>query len=76
MAQDLESDGNSPLWEGEGCTDVHATDAPCCENANFPWFCREFDQAIVTDNIELRVCLDDDRSNEDIEFDLLKLYIQ
>ena len=22
----------SPVWEGEGCTDVHPTDAACCEN--------------------------------------------
>ena len=64
---------NSPLWEGEGCIDV---DAPCCENPNLPWFCREFDQPIVTDNIEVRICTDQHRDDESIEFDLLKLYIQ
>ena len=45
---------SSPVWEGEGCTDVHPTDAACCENPNLPWFCREFDQPIVTDNCEHR----------------------
>ena len=73
---EVAEDNDSPLWEGEGCDDVHADDAPCCENPNLPWFCREFDQSIVTDNIEVRVCTDEVRSNEDIEFDLLKLYTQ
>ena len=27
-------DNNSPLWDGEGCSDVFANDAPCCENPN------------------------------------------
>ena len=65
-----------PLWEGEGCTDYVPSDGSCCENSNFPWFCREFDQRIVTDNIEVRVCTDELRINEDIDFELLKLYIQ
>ena len=69
-------DTNSPLWEGEGCSTIHAGDAPCCENPNLPWFCREFDQPIVTDNIEVRMCRDGDRNNENIFFDLLKMYIQ
>ena len=67
---------SSPLWEGEGCTDHVATDAPCCENPNLPWFYREFDQPIVTEDIEVRVCTDQNRGNEDFEFDVLKLYIQ
>ena len=73
---EVAQNNNSPLWEGEGCTDRFATDAPCCENPNLPWFCREFDQPIVTDNIEVRICTDQYRSDERIEFDLLKLYIQ
>lgn len=67
---------NSPLWDGIGCADVTDQDAACCDNPNLPWFCRDFDEPIVTDNIEVRVCTDEARSNEDIEFDLLKLYIQ
>ena len=62
-------DNNSLLWDGEGCSDVFA-------NSNLPWFCREFDQPIVTDNIEVRVCTDEIIGNEDIYFDLLKIYIQ
>ena len=49
-------DNNSPLWEGEGCSNVYPTDAACCENPNLPWFCGEFDQPIVTDSVEVRVC--------------------
>ena len=73
---EVAQNSNSPLWDGEGCGDVYASDSPCCVNPNFPWFCREFDQPIVTDNIEVRLCTDEDRSNEDVQFDLLKLYIQ
>ena len=47
--------GTTPLWEGEGCTAAFASNAPCCENPNLPWFCREFDQPIVTDNIDRRL---------------------
>ena len=73
---EVAQNNSSPLWEGEGCTDGVATDAPCCENPNLPWFCREFDQPIVTEDIEVRVCTDQNRGNEDVEFDVLKLYIQ
>ena len=73
---EVAEDNNSPLWEGQGCDATHTQDAPCCENPNLPWFCREFDQVIVTDNIEMRVCTDEDRVNEEIYFDLLRMYIQ
>lgn len=62
---------NQPLWDGQGCTDV-----ACCQNPNLPWFCREFNEAVTTDNIEVRLCVDEERPNEDIEFDSIELYIQ
>ena len=64
---------NDRLWDGQGCT---GTDVACCEKSNLPWFCREFNQAVRTDNIEVRLCLDEGRSNEDIEFESIQLYIQ
>ena len=73
-AEKVRFSGTTPLWDGEGCDSP--SEAACCANPNLPWFCREFDQPIVTDDVEVRVCRDEERSNEDIEFDLLKLYIQ
>ena len=70
---EVAADSNQLLWDGQGCT---GTDVACCQNPNLPWFCREFDQAVTTDDIEVRLCLDEDRSNEDIEFESIELYIQ
>ena len=70
---EVAANSSTILWDGQGCT---GTDVACCQNPNLPWFCREFDQAVTTDDIEVRLCLDEDRSNEDIEFESIELYIQ
>ena len=47
----------------------------CCDPPNLPWFCKELPQS-TTDNLELRICGDENLSNEDITIDLVQLYIQ
>ena len=61
---------NAPLWDGEGC--VHGS---CCEDNSPPWFCKSLPQP-TSDDIELRLCLDEATSNEDTAFELVELYIQ
>ena len=58
-----------PLWDSAGCN--HAS--TCC-NAG-PTFCKTLPLA-TSDDIELRVCSNEVRSNEDTPIDLVELYIQ
>ena len=50
---------SDPLWDGDGCTDTN----PCCSFNSPPWFYKQLPQP-TTDNIEMRVCKDEDASNE------------
>jgi len=60
---------NDPLWDGDGC--VSST---CCELNNLPWFTKTL-PSTTNDNIELRICLYDVISNENIHIEhLIELY--
>ena len=63
---------NDPLWDGQDCGGLERT---CCDFPNLPWFCKELPQA-TTDNLEFRICADQDRQDEDTPIDLVQLYIQ
>ena len=60
-----------PLWDGQGCGPNNG----CCTFNNPPWFCTELDQH-TSDDIELRLCADEDTNNEDIPIETIELYIQ
>ncbi len=60
-----------PLWDGEGCGPTSS----CCQFNSPPWFCKELPQP-TTDNIEVRLCREERRSNEDTPFELIDLYVQ
>ncbi len=62
---------DDPLWDGEGCGPTNS----CCQFNSPPWFCKELPQP-TTDSIEVRVCRDQGRSNEDTPFELIDLYVQ
>ena len=59
-----------PLWDGKGC----GSTSTCCEFNNPPWFCTTLPQPI-TDDIEARICLNSERSSEDIIVSLLDIYV-
>jgi hypothetical protein len=63
-------DGSTELWHG--CT---ASSNSCCSFNNPPWFYRQLSQP-TTDDIEMRVCRDEDRGNEDIQIQAIDLYVQ
>ena len=52
------------LWDSEGC-----------RNHDDTWFYRQLPEA-TTDDIEMRVCRDEDRDNEDILIQSVDIYIQ
>ncbi len=60
-----------PLWDGEGCGPTSS----CCQFNAPPWFCKELPHT-TTDNIEVRVCSDQDLADEDTPIDLIELYVQ
>ena len=57
------------LWDGVGC---HSREY--CSKSGQPWFCRQF-PVRTTDNIELRVCRNQDRGDENVGIEQLELYI-
>ena len=61
---------NDPLWDGAGCVR-----GSCCTFNSPPWFCKTLAHP-NTDDIELRLCVSEQLSNEDILFETVQLYVQ
>ena len=59
-----------PLWDGAGC----GSTSTCCSFNTPPWFYK--DVGSTTDDIEMRLCRDEDRSNEDIAIQITEIYVQ
>ena len=62
---------DDPLWDGAGCE----PNSMCCSFNHPPWFYKQLPQA-TTDDIEMRVCLDDSKLNEDIAIEIVEIYVQ
>ena len=62
---------NDPLWDGQGCGRLNT----CCSFNSPPWFMKELPSS-TSDDIEMRLCADEARSNEDINFESVELYVQ
>ena len=60
-----------PLWDGAGCGPL----STCCSFNNPPWFYKQLPQH-TTDDIEMRVCRDQEASNEDIALEMVDVFIQ
>ena len=59
-----------PLFDGVGiCAGT------CCDNVNQPWFKKTVPQQ-STDNLEMRLCVDQAFSDEAVAFDKVELYIR
>ena len=62
---------NDPLWDGQGC----GSNSTCCSFNTPPWFFKTLSSS-VGDNLELRICSDENRSNEDTPLEIIELYVQ
>ena len=62
---------DDPLWDGQGCGRLNT----CCSFNNPPWFMKELPSS-TSDDIEMRLCADETRSTEDINFETVELYVQ
>ena len=61
---------NDRLWDGEHC---QAGSEACCNRAN--WFCKDLPDP-TSDNIEFRLCTDQERRNEDVYIEHIEMYVQ
>ena len=61
----------NPLWDGDECV----ADNECCPTDNPPYFHKTLPQP-TTDNIEMRVCRNEGRGNEDIAIETVEIYVQ
>ncbi len=60
------------LWDGKGC----GANSTCCGGrAGKRWFCKSLPEP-TTDDIEIRLCTDEERTNEDVAVAVIELYIQ
>ena len=60
---------DDPLWDSQRCP----SGSTCCDRGG-PWFTTTLSQE-VRDNIEMRICLDESASDENIGLDQLELYV-
>ena len=61
---------NGLLWDGQDCVSVLS----CCKYNNPPWFNVEMSKS--AENIEARICTDEDASNENIFVEALQIFVQ
>ena len=62
---------NDPLWDGQGCGRLNT----CCSFNKPPWFMKELPSS-TSDDIEMRLSTDGGRTDEDINFESVELYVQ
>ena len=60
-----------PLWDGSGCTGQSS----CCTFNSPPWFFVELPEP-TSDYIELRICRNQHRDDEDFAIQLIDIYVQ
>ena len=63
---------NDPLWDGQQCGPIEEA---CCSVPGIPWFNKVLDES-TTDDIELRVCCDEDIFNEDVRVTYYEIYVK
>lgn len=62
---------SDPLWDGQGC----GGSSSCCSFNSPPWFCKDLNVA-TTDDVEMRICGNENTSNEDTPVEIVELYVQ
>ena len=62
---------DNPLWDGVGCTGSNT----CCQFNQPPWFCRTL-PAATSDDLEVRICANQETSNENTYISNIELYVR
>ena len=66
-------DRSNPLWNGDSY--VAMSTYSSSNSPSPPWFYRDLPHT-TTEDIEMRVCVDEGRSNEDIAIETIEIYVQ
>uniref|UniRef100_A0A1X7VVX5 Fibrinogen C-terminal domain-containing protein n=1 Tax=Amphimedon queenslandica TaxID=400682 RepID=A0A1X7VVX5_AMPQE len=61
------------LWDGQSCGIIEAS---CCAADGIPWLHRDYGSDTTTDSIELRVCGNQESSNEDTPVSFYEIYFK
>ena len=62
---------DDPLWDGNGCEPTNT----CCSFNDPPWFHKQLSD-LTTDDIEMRVCTDEGAHNENVDIEIVEIYVQ
>ena len=60
-----------PLWDGAGCEGINN----CCSFNTPPWFHKQL-STLTADDIEMRVCTDENAMNENVYIEMVEIYVQ
>ena len=63
---------SDPLWDGKGCGSLEGN---CCTAPGLPWFHKVLNTT-TTDYLELRVCGDQETTNDDVPVSFYELYVK
>ena len=63
---------NDPLWDGMQCG---GDEGPCCDHPGLPWFNKNTPTP-TTATINVRICLDEDTSNENLGVERLEVFVK
>ena len=61
---------SNPLWDGFGCDENYE----CCDFNSPPWFCKQLPNS-TSEPMELRICRDQARINEDVAIEFIYIYV-
>ena len=61
---------DDPLWDGKGCPEGNS----CCAKSGLPWFCQTL-PVESTDDLEVRICLDEPPEEEDVGIEELEIFL-
>ena len=62
---------NDPVWNGDG----YSSENSCCSEPSLPWFYRQI-PLTANEDIETRICRDQESGDEDVLVRQLRLYVQ
>ncbi len=62
---------NNPLWDGAGC----GSTSTCCEFNTPPWFHKKLPES-TSDDIEMRLCRNENANDEDVAIEMVEIYVQ
>ena len=62
---------DDPLWDGAGCGPANT----CCSLNNPPWFFKQLPSA-TGDDVEMRICSNENRDNEDVRVQEIEIYVR